>query len=332
MASQRPHSVLEQLEGFFDVSFSNLPPERQFPVAEHYTAARWDSLTRVERMAEAIFLDEGLSASEGVETEWQETCARRESLTAERLRWLSAKTSNIAELEKRQERLAALDLELSELEHRLARGDFVGQHIWPESSSETVNADSRATDGIANDHPCRVFQMMKGLDASEISIAFVGERTENGLTGNSQLEIKARGETRRASLAEMQLVDHRSGALNKQAAILIGISRGEAPKQSTKNSKSVSRIRELFQKRLGVRADPFEPHRKGIGWEARFKVIDLRGAADRRAEKEAERRTISLECVAEDQLAAPDRSGQLRTTDTDDADRWLQENDPDYQS
>ena len=149
--------------------------------------------------------------------------------------------------------------------------------------------------------PNAIFLAMENLLASELTMAFVGDRGESGLGANNMLEISARGETRRIALAGLNLVDRRRGCLN-------------------------SRVH------LGINKDPFEAYRKGRGWVPHFRISDKRGAADARAKREAERRTESFEDLTErgNSFANSGRSERSFNDDDDDAaSAWLRENDPD---
>jgi hypothetical protein len=50
----------------------------------------------------------------------------------------------------------------------------------------------------------KVFLAMKNLDASELTITFVGDKAEIGLSANKMPDIRARGETRRVALAALE--------------------------------------------------------------------------------------------------------------------------------
>lgn len=145
----------------------------------------------------------------------------------------------------------------------------------------------------ASRRQCEVFRAMPKLTADEVSIAFVGDKTESGIGANNMLEISARRKTKRVALAEIELVDRRSGTLNRKCGILLGMAQGKRFKYSGPNAMEMSRLRAVLVKHLGINGNPFDPYRKSTGWEARFKIYDKRGALDERAKREAEIHTTS---------------------------------------
>jgi hypothetical protein len=180
--------------------------------------------------------------------------------------------------------------------------------------------------------PNAIFLGMENLSASELTIAFVGDRGESGLGANNMLEISARGETRRIALAGLNLVDRRRGYLNSQGAILLGMAHKKTLTRTDQTARKMSRLRDVFRVHLGINKDPFEAYRKGRGWVPHFRISDKRGAADERAQREAERRTDSYEALTErgNPFAASGQSEHPFNDDDDDAaSAWLRENDPD---
>ncbi len=146
---------------------------------------------------------------------------------------------------------------------------------------------------------CEVFRSMQNLTADEVSIAFVGDKTENGVEANNMLEISARGATARVPFAALGLVDRRSGSVNSQGVTLLGLAARKKPIYTPAIAKVISRLREMLRTHLGIRSDPFDPYRKGAGWGPRFTINDKRGAADERAKREAERSMVSLDPLNE---------------------------------
>ena len=180
--------------------------------------------------------------------------------------------------------------------------------------------------------PNAIFLAMENLLASELTMAFVGDRGESGLGANNMLEISARGETRRIALAGLNLVDRRRGCLNSQGVILLGMAHKKTLTRTDQNARKMSRLRDVFRVHLGIKKDPFEAYRKGRGWVPLFRISDRRGAADARAKREAERRTESFEELTErgNSFANSGRSERSFNDDDDDAaSAWLRENDPD---
>jgi hypothetical protein len=124
-------------------------------------------------------------------------------------------------------------------------------------------------------------------------------------------------------------MDRRTGAVNSQGVVLVGIATGRKLPASNENSAKLSRLRKLFRSNFGV-DEPFFPYNPKEGWSPRFQIVDGRGATDERARRDAERRSVSLEQYLESgarlnaHLISEDPSEQ----EGDDADRWLRENDP----
>jgi hypothetical protein len=168
-----------------------------------------------------------------------------------------------------------------------------------------------------------VFRSMVKLTADEVSIAFVGDKTESGMGANNMLEISARGKTSRVALAALDLVDRRRGELNRQGVILLGMAQKNKLTRTDPIAANMTRLRKVFHEHLGISDDPFYHYQKSAGWEPRFKIDDKRGVADERALREAEHRTDSLEELTE-------RGTQFRdTSENDAAADWLKDNDPD---
>lgn len=183
-----------------------------------------------------------------------------------------------------------------------------------------------------NGDPCAAFREMDDLRPNEIAIAIVGDVSDAGLTGNGLLEISARGVTRRLALAEFGLVDRRSGALNKQAAVLVGLTQGaKILRSEEKHAATMARLRAEFRDRMGVKADPFFQHSHQTGWQPIFTIVDLRGRADERAREAAERpgRTVSLNQLEDMGLQFAGTADDEPDGDVDEADRWLDDHDPD---
>ena len=196
-----------------------------------------------------------------------------------------------------------------------------------------VDAGTSADGPLANaaENPCDVFLAMENLDASELAIAFVGDKSETGLGANNMLEICARKETRRVALAALELVDRRGGSVNSQGVVLLGMANRMNLPHSGANAAKMKRLRDVFREHLGLRADPFEPYRKSAGWVPRFRIADKRGAADERAKREAERRTDSYEQLNElgDRFADFGQPHQSFDDESEPGAQWLKNNDPD---
>ena len=176
--------------------------------------------------------------------------------------------------------------------------------------------------------PCAVFRAMESLAASEVAIAFVGDRNEDGLGPNNMLEISARGVRKRVTLAALELIDKRNGKLNLQGGILLGFAQNRMPPRDNKNSKRIYRSRASLRRCLDVNEDPFEDCQLRGGWQPRFQIVDRRGAADDRARREGERHTESLEAIKRgDQFADAGEPMRPSRHEEDDAAAWLREYD-----
>lgn len=179
--------------------------------------------------------------------------------------------------------------------------------------------------------PCAAFRAMKNLKADELKISFVGDKADFALAANNLLEVAARKQVRRVALAELGLIDLRKGGLNSQGAILLGMAQGKRFAYTSQNATKMKRLRDALRRHFGLTGDPFHRHQVEAGWLARFEILDRRGAADERAKRDAERRTVSLDQLIEQgvQFADDDRSQKGLEEQGDPADSWLKANDPD---
>lgn len=124
-----------------------------------------------------------------------------------------------------------------------------------------------------------VFRKMGNLQPYEITITF---------SPNQRLKIEARNETRYVVTGAVDLLNKKTGCLNKQGGVLLGLSKKQILPNIPANHKSISRLRkEFFKEHLGTITDPFKPYRKGVGWEPNFTVRDQQNAADERAREKA---------------------------------------------
>jgi len=177
---------------------------------------------------------------------------------------------------------------------------------------------------------CAVFRAMTDLTADEVTIVLVGDKEESGMGANNMLEITARQETRRVPLAELDLVDRRQGHLNSQGVILWGMAMRQRTTTDDKtNSKKVERLRRALCSNLGIAGNPF-PYLPDVGWKSEFKLVDNRGATAKRARRDAEIRTDSL-----NQLNARGRQVAARFDEfgdpiDPDADAFLSQDRDDY--
>ena len=144
---------------------------------------------------------------------------------------------------------------------------------------------------------CKVFRGMKNLMGDQLTIAFVGDKPESNTSigANNMLEISACNETRLVPLAALNLVNRQNGGLNGEGMILLGFTKYKHLPRSNAKATKMTRLRNIFKEHLGIKSDPFFPCREGVGWEPRFKIEDRRGAAEKRAKREAEHKTMSLD-------------------------------------
>ena len=123
-----------------------------------------------------------------------------------------------------------------------------------------------------NENSFSVFLDMDNLMPQEVKIEFAP---------NNILIISARGTRKRMSYSEFLLQNKKTGELNKQGVLLLGIAHGKSiPKNQ---SKTVSVIRsKIFRNLLGIKSDPFQRD-----WTSHFALIDARERADERAKERA---------------------------------------------
>ena len=228
-------------------------------------------------------------------------------------------------------KLSSGAFELSKIE-AIEKEDF---DLAEGGTSETT-ANGQAGCGIAPDanmggaaDPCAKFRAMEHLAPGEVTMAFVGDRNDDGAGANNMLEISARDVRKRVALAALELIDKRRGTLNCQGVILLGLAQNRMPPRDNKNSKRMSRLRLALRDCLGLRGDSFEDYKLGGSWQPRFQIDDRRGAADERARRAAEKRTESFEQAIErgDQFTDSDDSMRSVDHEGDDAAVWLDKRD-----
>ncbi|MBK6591255.1 MAG: hypothetical protein IPG23_00225 [Burkholderiales bacterium] len=230
--------------------------------------------------------------------------------------------------------------------HQTAREMGLTYHSWIDAYMEATAlpiADivSRPTGGSAPTDECAVFLAMENVTANEVSIVFVGDKSETGLgANNNMLEVSIRGIKKRITLGSLDLIDKRSGRLNSQGAILLGMEAKKRLPNNPANIKKVQRLREALCANLGIKGDPFLPFISGTGWTPLFTLTDNRGAADKRAKDKAESKSLSIEQMSTlgRQFVAPDqpndfidrgeRANQRRQDFP--ADEWMQKNGHTY--
>ncbi len=154
--------------------------------------------------------------------------------------------------------------------------------------------------------PLAKFQNMEDLQANEISLSFLF---------NNLMEISARGVKRKVPCASLGLLNKHTGNLNKQGVILLGFAQGKTPSKT--ESKTVSRVRDIFKTLLGVKADPFQ-----TDWMPHFIITDNSDAPDKRAAKDAK-----LVAYNDDALSHVDTEYTFNQDEDDPASEWLEQHD-----
>jgi hypothetical protein len=189
-----------------------------------------------------------------------------------------------------------------------------------------ASAPKTGDDGASS--TCAVFREMVGLRPDEVTIEFAA-----GESGGAVLNIIARGQRKRVTAQDFGLFDRRKAESNVSAGLLLGMAQGLKPKHaSSRDSKRVSRLRDVLKKHLGISADPFAPYSENRGYLPRFTVLDKRDAAKERAEREANRKTDPLDSpkvmARVDQQQAEEHQREERDDLEDDpAAKWLSEHD-----
>jgi hypothetical protein len=117
-----------------------------------------------------------------------------------------------------------------------------------------------------------------------------------------------------SSFEEIGLLDRRSRSPNYLAAILIGLSAHKKfPKSITatpKDKTAICRLRDSLVKLTGLDGDPFYPVNAADGWKPKFRLVDDRRNADKRARRSAKHQEYD--------------DGKSFEDEKDAADEWLQ--------
>lgn len=175
-----------------------------------------------------------------------------------------------------------------------------------------------------SDGPLAEFRAMQNLTCEELSITFFGDK-EDYLMSTNMLEISARGVIKRIPVAAFGLVNNHSGKTNFQGQILFSMTLNKKLLSSKENITRVKRLRDLFKIHLGITHDPFLPYQSSYGWMPRFKLQDRRGAADIRAKRQAEIRTVSYDDDKNNTVEQNDEDdmGVSFNSDVNSADDWM---------
>jgi hypothetical protein len=155
-------------------------------------------------------------------------------------------------------------------------------------------------DGSSGTNKNNIFQKMENLSPEEITITFVGVKSDTGM-GNNMAVISARGIKKRVPLAALSFVDGRKGGvLDSQGTLLLAMTKkNKSLPSANKNSQQMTRLRKKLKTYFGISSDPFYPYNPSCGWEPRFKIEDKIGAPDERAKVEGERKNVSWDEIIE---------------------------------
>lgn len=218
-------------------------------------------------------------------------------------------------------------IKVNRLEHlQAALVEYAKYFSEGEAAALMGAPDEKVGDGgTASDaQPCADFQALPNLSASEVSIEFAA-----GESGGVILNVSARNVTRRIALADLDLIDHRNGAMNTRCGVMLRWAIDAHVSANKKGmAKRIDRLRKELKERLGIIDNPIV-HQDGVGYVPRFRVSDKRDAADKRAKREAERRTVSLNKLEESGMQV---SGGIEQADYsfepegDATDEWLERN------
>ena len=355
-------SLTVALDVWFDKPQDELPDEQRYRVETDFFPMPWNDLSPDQRRSVAAQWD--YQHDPVMESDWQnwwDFYQRMQALEDQIEQWNFIATPTATDLAQKENRLAELQRELANIKkeekhpYRNSAGrslhkidlqtndvayshikkieaeDFDAPNVKPSDAEQVEVKLDGSIDQGSSGNPYAIFFSMIKLTADEVSIAFVGDKSESGIGANNILEITARGEIKRVALAAIDLVDRRRGSLNSQGVILLGMTQKKKLIRTDKNTKKISRLRQVFHQHLGISADPFHPYCQGAGWEPRFKICDKRGAADERAKRDAELRTVSYEQMLEsgERVSDLNSTHQSFGSENDDTDEWLKANDPD---
>jgi hypothetical protein len=160
------------------------------------------------------------------------------------------------------------------------------------------------------------FKKLENLKPNEIKLEFVAGNNDSLI-----MQITARDVCRRYALAELGLIDRRTGDMNEQAQILLGYfaQKRKALISNEVTPQKITRIRNIFKIYLGLKDNPFEMYSSVHGYSPLFEIFDLRGSADERAKKEGFRKSISIENLQVSNVSFEEES--------DEAGEWLKKHE-----
>ena len=121
-------SLTAALEGWFDKPLRDLPVDLQTRIAEDFFPMPWHQLSPDQRRSVALQWDaQNDPALEDERQFWWEFFNRRSELAARLATWKETAAPTASDLALREERIAALERELAEMDQQLrqGRGDLV---------------------------------------------------------------------------------------------------------------------------------------------------------------------------------------------------------------
>lgn len=324
-------SLTLALEGWFETPLCDLPDALRQRVEEEFFLMPWDGLSAANRRSVALQSDyQDDPATEQERRFCSDFVDSMLTIETQIAKWEAVPTPTARDLVLQESQLAKLRSELAGMwtQVRQARGDNCPVRTMIESKDAKAPGN---TNEVAPVGHCAEFRAMENLVASELSLAFVGDKSESSIGTNNLLEISARNTTKRVALVELDLVDRRRGTLNSQGVILLGLAHKNKLTRDDKSATKMKLLRKVFYQHLGVTGNPFEPHHQSFGWVPLFKISDNRGKADERARQDADRRTFSYDQLTEfgERFTLDNPTHSTFEEENDEAGEWLKENDPD---
>lgn len=284
-------SLADALQGQFDAPLQDLPDGLRERVERAFPPVSWAMLSAEQRRHRAREWDCEHDPAGEEERQRGFDSAEREADIERRMRQLELMNPQTTlEIESKNRQMDELRCELA---------GVGSQRAGPSTPEKEADA-------------CAVFRALKPpLAAEEVRVTFVAGSDDCLL-----LEITARGNTRRLPPALLSLVNRTSGSLNAQGNALLDLAKGKRLIHSPNNAQIVTRLRKAL-KHLGIARGAFEAYRPVYGWVPRFKVSDERDAAEKRAAREAERKTVSYDGLRERGWQARAGEDWLKKHDTD---------------
>lgn len=313
------------VHNWLDMPLERLPEALADRVKREFFPNEWDALTPSQRLSISKQCDaQNDPARQAENLYWWNFAVRIDELGKHIAKWESKPAPTISELAQQETMLLELRAQLAAMETEFKRGTYP-----PAKSVDSIMTGVERLDQISDHDHLAAFRSMENLMPHEVKISFVGDKSPIGLLANNLLELAARGVRRRVSLGEFGLSDHRNGAPNHQAIILLGMAAGDSPKLAlAKNTTKIGRLRKTIRDKLGIKTDPFLRRGRQSGWEPKFSVSDARGLSDTRAREDFLRKTTSFDACLERgmQFAASPTENDF-DDENDDTARWIKANE-----